>query len=92
MLREKVVFVIIKVRFLTLINNLQRDNLRLCKYRVPVVLTSVDKFLTLWFLLCLFVCWIRITHLLSGLTEAQVLWVSLRKEFSERQSGKKWIY
>ena len=31
---------------------------------------------------------IRITHLVSGLTEAQVLCVSAQKEFSERQSDR----
>ena len=31
---------------------------------------------------------IRVTHLVSGLTEAQVLYISALKEFSERQSDR----
>lgn len=37
------------------------------------------------------VVFIRVTHLVSGPTEAQVLCVSLQKEFSERQSNREEI-
>ena len=61
-----------------LLNSCLFDDRRMLPFMI-VKLCNSDWVLNPWLL-------IEISYLISGLKEAQVLYVSLQKEFSERQS------